>query len=279
MIASRKRNATHELNNLIEKHIQELAKATDTARTSQEMLSYLDFCSRFHHYSPSNIWLIMLARPKATHVAGYHKWKSMDRWVKKGESGIPILAPMLIKEELEDGHEAKRLVGFKVVYVFDVTQTEGESLPEPPNWKSPEKNHELNLRLLEYAKNQGISVTFKNLPGEIQGLSKGGSIDIDYTAGTKTLVHEIAHELLHRGKTNLQSKAIKELEAESVAYVVCKHFGIKGLNSSNYLALFEVSIEDILVHLERIRNTANKIITHIDPNTLFSCGRQGFWTD
>ena len=260
------KNTAKDLNNKIQKHFEELIKATDKARRSKDMMCYLDFCAKFHQYSPANILLIMIARPEATLVAGYNKWKSMGRWVNKGEGGIPILAPLLIKEELEDGLETKRLVGFKVVYVFDITQTEGEPLPKLPDWKSPEKNHELNQRLIQYAKSQGISVTFKQLPGEIQGLSKGGSIDIYLTAGTKTLVHEIAHELLHQKKVSLQSKAIKELEAESVAYVVCKYFGLRDLNSSNYLAFFEVSTDDMLVHLERIRNTANEIITHIHPN-------------
>jgi hypothetical protein len=77
--------------------------------------------------------------------------------------------------------EKQVLVGFKVVYVFDVAQTLGEPLPEPPDWKSPEKNLELNERLIQFAQSQGISVTFKNLPGEAQGVSKGGAIDIDLT--------------------------------------------------------------------------------------------------
>lgn len=260
------KHSSADLNMKIGKHLEELIQETDRARTSTEMIRFLDFCSKFHQYSAGNIWLILITKPDASLVAGYNKWKSMDRWVKKGESGIPILAPLLIKEELEDGHETKRLVGFKVVYVFDVAQTEGEPLPEPPNWKSPEKNHELNQRLIQYAKTQEISVTFKHLLGEMQGISKGGSIDIDLTAGTKTLVHEIAHELLHQKKVSLQSRAIKELEAESVAYVVCKYFGLEGLNSPNYLALFEVSADDMLFQLERIRNTATKIIKNIGPN-------------
>jgi hypothetical protein len=87
----------------IQAHLEELAQATDAASKSEEMLRYLDFCAKFHNYSPGNIWLIMFARPDATLVAGYHKWKSMGRWVQKGERGIPILAPVLVKEEDEDG--------------------------------------------------------------------------------------------------------------------------------------------------------------------------------
>ena len=253
-----------DLNLRIQQHIKELAQATDEARSSKVMLGYLDFCSRFHDYSLGNIWLIMQFKPSATFVAGFHRWISLNRFVRKGERGIPILAPVLVKEDEKDGIELKRLVGFKVVYVFDVAQTDGEPLPPPPEWKSPEKNNELNCRLIQFAKDRGISVTFKNLPGEMQGVSKGGSIDIDLTAGTKTLVHEIAHELMHTGKNNLQNRAIKELQAEGVSFVVCRHFGLENLNSPNYLALFKLTSDEIFSHMERIRDTAHIIITAVD---------------
>jgi len=245
----------------IQSHLEELAQATDEARKSKEMLRYLDFCAKFHNYSPGNIWLILLARPDASLVAGFHKWKSMGRFVRKGEQGLPILAPILVKQEDEDGLEKQVLIGFKVVYVFDVTQTDGEPLPEPPDWKSAENNLELNERLIQYANSQGITVSFKTLPREIQGVSKGGAIDIDLAAGTKTLIHELAHELMHKGKDNIQSREIKELQAEAVAYIVSRHFGLGGLKSANYLAFFEVTPEQLLANMEIIRSTANKIIT------------------
>lgn len=260
------KRSANELHLRFQEHLAELAQATDKAKQSDSMKNYLAFSARFHDFSASNIWLIMLAKPEASFVAGFHKWKSMGRWVRKGERGIPILAPVLIKEKDQDGIETQQLVGFKVVFVFDVSQTDGEPLPEPPDWKSPEKNLELNELLIQFANRQGISVIFKNLPSEIQGVSKGGAIDIDLSAGTKTLVHEIAHELMHKGKNNLQSTVMKELEAEAVAFVVCKHFGLGGLNSPNYLAFFEVSIDDMLNHIDTIRITANKIVTAIDSN-------------
>lgn len=252
------------LNLRIQQHIKELAQATDEARSGKVMLDYLDFCSRFHDYSLSNIWLIMQFKPDATFVAGFHKWISLNRFVRKGERGIPILAPIVVKEDEKDGIEIKRLVGFKVVYVFDVAQTDGEPLPPPPEWKSPEKNNELNCQLIQFAKTNGISVTFKNLPGEIQGVSKGGSIDICLTAGTKTLIHEIAHELMHKDKNNHQTRAIKELEAEAVSYAVARHFGLGNLHSPSYLALYKLTSGEIFAHMERIRDTAHKIITATD---------------
>jgi hypothetical protein len=258
------KNTANDLHVKIQEHLEELAQATDRAKKSEGMLQYLDFCSKFHSYSLGNIWLIMLAKPEATFVAGFHKWKSMGRWVRKGERGIPILAPILVKEENEDSITTQQLVGFKVVYVFDVSQTDGEPLPPPPDWKSPEKNHELNQRLIKYAESLEIAISFKNLPGDIQGVSKGGAIEIDISAGTKTLVHEIAHEIMHKGVHNLQSRAIKELEAESVAFVVCRYFGLDSLNSPNYIAFIDASTEEIYSQMDRIRHTANRIIISID---------------
>jgi len=258
-----KKNNVNELHNQIQQHLEELIQSVDKARTGQEMLRFFDFCGRFHRYSEKNIWLILMQCPHATHVAGFTKWKSMGRFVRRGEQGLPILAPILVKQEDEDGLEKQMLIGFKVVYVYDVTQTEGEPLPKPPDWKSTEKNLELNERLIQYANSQGITVSFKNLPRDIQGVSKGGAIDIDLAAGTKTIVHEVTHALIHKGKDNLQSREIKELQAEAVAYVVCKHFGLGGLKSANYLALWNVTPEQLLANMEIIRSTANKIITAI----------------
>jgi len=257
------KKTANDLLGTIQSHLEELAHQTDSARKSQALLTYLNFCAKFHNYSPGNILLILLAKPDASRVAGFHKWKSMGRFVRKGEQGLPILAPILVNQEDEDGLEKQVLIGFKVVYVFDVTQTEGEPLPKPPDWKSTEKNLELNERLIQYANSQGITVSFKSLPREIQGVSKGGAIDIDLAAGTAVLLHEVTHELIHKGKDNLQSREIKELQAEAVAYIVSKHFGLGGLKSANYLAFFEVTPEQLLANMEIIRSTANKIITAI----------------
>jgi hypothetical protein len=257
-------NSSKDLADRITAHIQELAEATDAARVSETMLSYLDMCARFHRYSPHNLLLIMMAKPDATMVAGFHKWRSFGRYVKRGECGIPILAPIFKTTIDEDGDEREILVGFKVVYVFDLSQTYGEPLPEPPDWKSPEKNAELNELLLDFAESKGIQVHVKQIGRDIQGLSSGGNIVIDPEAGTKTLIHEIAHEMLHYDEDAFVDRTGQELEAESVAYVVGKHFGLTGLASPNYNALHGATAEMILAHLERIRNTAAEIIRQIE---------------
>ena len=257
------RNKSSDLKAKITEHIQELAEATDAARASEEMVQYLDMCAKFHRYSPQNVWLIMMACPHATLVAGFKKWRTMDRYVCKGETGIPILAPILVKLN-ENDDENEKLVGFKVVYVFDVSQTEGELLPEPPDWKSPEQNELLSDRLMKFAESKGIKVSVKELAGDIQGVSMGGTIQISPQAGTKTLIHEIAHELLHQLKDAPTDSTIRELEAESVAYVVAKHFGLDWLASPNYIALHGADSERILDHLHRIRNFAMTIINEVE---------------
>jgi len=205
---------SNDLQQKIQGYLETLALETDQARKSEEMQRYLDFVSRFHQYSPSNIFLIMLTKPDATMVAGFQAWKKMGRYVKKGEHGIPIFAPMIHKEDPDREDSPKVLSGFRVVYVFDVNQTDGEPLPPVPNWKSPEKNAELNEKLIRFAESKGITVTFKELPGETQGVSKGGVIEISPNAGTKTLIHEIAHELMHQGSDVIIGHEIREMEAE-----------------------------------------------------------------
>jgi hypothetical protein len=258
------RVTSNDLREQITEHIRELAEATDAARMSEEMLRYLEVCSRFHHYSPFNIWLILSAMPSATQVAGFKKWRGMKRYVVKGEKGIPILAPVFAPVETEEGEEQEKLVGFKTVYVFDVSQTDGNPLPEPPDWKSPEQNAELSRRLEAFAQSKGITVIYKELGGDIQGVSTGGVIFLSPAAGTKTLVHEIAHEILHKVEESPKDKTIRELEAEAVAYVVSRHFGLDGLSSPNYVALHGADAEMIMAHLERIRATATEVIKVIE---------------
>lgn len=253
-----------DLQKRIKQHLEELAQATDKARTSDEMVRYLYFCSRFHQYSATNIWLIMLSNPNATIVAGFSKWRSMGRVVVKGQKAIWILAPILYKETDPNGKEIDRVYGFKPVPVFDISQTSGKPLPPPPDWKSPKKNLELNKKLIEFAKAKGISVKFTELPNEVQGISKGGSIEIDVSAGTKTLIHEIAHELMHRGDDCPVDRAIRELQAEAVAYVVSSYFGMKNLRSPNYLSLFGIKTNDLLKSSVQIHTAATNIITWIE---------------
>jgi hypothetical protein len=260
--------SSSDLKARITKHIEELAQATDAVRVSEEMLRYLDTYAKFYQYSLFNIWLILMAKPDASFVAGFKKWQSMGRYVRGGEHGIPILAPIFSTMTNEKGETEQRLVGFKTVHVFDVSQTDGEPLPDPPNWKSPEKNAELMNKLTKLAQDKGIQIQMKHIGHDIQGVSLGGKIILDPEAGTKTLIHEIAHELLHHVEGVLICSTVRELEAESVAYVVAKHFGCNGLASPNYVALHGATAAMIIDHLERIRNVATEIILVLEETSV-----------
>jgi hypothetical protein len=261
------KTTANDLSATIKRNLEELAKETDKARVSETMVSYLEFCAKFHQYSASNVFLILLARPNATHVAGFNAWKKMGRYVKRGEKGIAILAPMLYREDPDDEDSQKVLKGFRIVHVFDLAQTDGQPLPEAPNWKSPEKHNELQKKLMEFAKLNGIKVTIGELQREIQGISQGGSIVLSPEAGVKTFIHELAHELLHQVENNVLSKAEKELEAESVAYVVCKYLGFTNLSSPNYLALHNIQGDMMFAHFQRISYLANHLILAVDKES------------
>ena len=244
-----------ELNQEISNRLDTLAKLTDNAKITEEMKQFMKMMSVFHNYSFGNLCLIRAQSPDATRVAGYQTWKKLGRYVMRGEKGIRILAPCFYNVEDEDGNESKKLY-FKVVSVFDVSQTDGKELPEEPDWKSPERQKELENSLLDYCKHLKINVSRKDLAGDTQGYSAGGKIVLDEKAGTKTLIHELAHELLHQKKDKTQlSRQQEEVEAEAVSYVVADFFGVGGVQSPNYLALWDADREKIKSSQERIQKT------------------------
>lgn len=250
-----------ELTARINNHLKTLAKLTDEAARSEAFLSYLQTCAKFHQYSPGNQMLIMMQNPDATRVAGYKRWLSLNRYVKRGEKGIPILAPCTVKTDPADESSPKAIAYFRIVYVFDVSQTEGESLPEI-EWRSPAHLAQLDAALTAYAESLGITVTIENT-GKAQGYASRGAIVLDPTAGTKTLIHELAHHLLHINARTERDR--EELEAEAVAYVVASHFNIPDLFSPNYLAIWNADAKKISESADRIRKTASQIINAVSP--------------
>jgi len=258
-----------ELNRKIANLVENLAEQTDQARASQQMQNYFSFCARFHRYSLNNLFLILLHNPQATRVAGYNAWLRLGRHVRKGEHGIPILAPCPIKKKTtaSDGAESEQtLMLFKVVYVFDESQTEGADLPEPPTWHNPEHNPELHARLIQFAQANHITVEIAPLTGQTQGLSTGGKIILAPTAGTKTLIHELAHELLHKAPDDRHqlTRQEREIEAEATAHVVYRSLGLTDETAQNYLATWCNDSRQIMAHLERIRLAASQILTAIE---------------
>jgi hypothetical protein len=165
--------------------------------------------------------------------------------------------------------EKREGLSFGVGYVFDVSQTDGEPLPEEPRWTNEgEEGEQLAGRLDRYAGGMGISVSSGATPGRAEGVSRGGSIvlreGLTPLGRASTLCHEIAHEIMHPPELRTQGRRqINELEAEATAYVVCKHFGYD-INSPNYLALWSTDSKQLRERMDRISRTARQIIEQIE---------------
>ena len=260
----------------------ELVKAVKEANNDEQIVAYLDFCSRFHNYSLHNRFLIWAFKPDATFVAGFRAWARMGRRIKKGEKGIPIFAPIAVKvrkepeqdEEVEDQAEHQEpevVTRFKVVYVWDVSQTEGDPIPEAPDVMAVQGDAARLLPALEtVVRAKGIELAYVEDLGKAAGVSSKGKVEIlsslDTAQRFSVLAHEFAHELLHGHweRANL-SRKVKELEAEATAYVVLRHFGLQ-CKAPEYLALYRVEEVDIMGSLDRIVSTASGIIESIEAS-------------
>ena len=261
-----------ELRERIGESLDVLARAVDDVRASDTFRAFLDVQARFHRYSWHNTMLIATQCPDATQVAGFQAWKKLGRHVRKGEHGIAIFAPCPFKrtETDDDGSEQETEgIYFKIVHVFDVAQTEGEALPTVDVPDVDAAADALLASLERVAVKRGIAINYTDLRSGLYGVSKNGSIDVATGHATgqqaKTLAHELAHEALHKKDRSGLTRSIAELEAESVAYVVCRHHGLDvGVRSSRYIALWNGDSKALRDSLERITGTARGIIDDVD---------------
>lgn len=259
--------------------LHELANALKQGK-SDTLLKYLDTLSKFHQYSFGNCLLIAMQRPEATFVAGFQRWKQLGRWVKKDEKGIAILAPVLNrkrKSETEDAGEepterqASTVRGFKVAHVFDVSQTDGKELPEFASL-SGDPGEKIS-RLVEIVEGRGIVLEFVDSLGGANGCSMGGTIQVVKSLPPSqtfsTLTHEFAHELLHQGdRRQSTTKAVRETEAEAVAYVVCRSVGLEcSTRAADYIQLWNGDEKVLMQSLELIRDVSTTILAELDTDT------------
>jgi DNA primase len=254
-----------------------LVAKTDALVTSEGWAEYLAFAARFRKYSFNNTLLILIQMPTATRVASYKQWAAMGRQVRKGEKGLSIFAPMMRKREDEKTGEEKRWVsGFRLVSTFDVSQTDGDALPEDParpvllDGEAPEGLWQSLATMVYdhgYTLQRGPSTRGENgftLPSEkviqvTEGLSDAQS--------AKTLIHEVAHMLLHTEDKTLTEDAIlhrnvAEIEAESVAYIVAE---VHGLPTESYSVPYVAGwsngkTEQIAATADRVLKTAKRIL-------------------
>jgi len=279
------------MNEKTEVLLQKLEQGIKDVFTSERFINYLKFSAIFHRYSYNNTILIMTQKPDATMVAGFNKWNEMGRFIKKGEKGIAILAPNfkktyeqkldVNKNPVKDSEgktvtidKGKELAGFFPTHVFDVSQTDGDPLPEIAGHFGGEmENFDLMWDALckcsPYSVNiaenlgingvKGVCVHNKQCIHVLQGLSHEETIS--------TLIHEIAHARTYSPDSKRMTyKASREVEAESCAYVVSTYFGIDcELSSFEYIAAWckDKDISELKQTLSSINKEANIIINHV----------------
>lgn len=216
---------------------ERLEEAVRDLMTSEGWQRWAETRSRFHSYSLNNTLLIAAQCPTASRVAGYKAWQKLGRQVRKGERGIRIFAPMVIRSKVAEGSDdepATRLL-FKVVSVFDISQTDGEPLPEMPGAPVEGDSHKEYLGTLEdFAATLGYSVTYEALSGGTKGYCAPDARRIVVESSmapnrkVKVLVHEIAHAL-GVGYDEYGRKGA-EVIVETATYIVC---GTLGLDTSS----------------------------------------------
>lgn len=247
-----------------------------------EYKAYLDFMSKFYNYSVNNTILIFSQMPTASLVAGFQTWKKkFNRYVKKGEKGIFILAPIPHKfkkvVEDEDGNESEKEINyttFRAVSVFDISQTEGEAVPSTSDFvKTLEGDVDGYKNLLEKLESVSpVPVTFEDIQTGANGYFHLVENRIAIKEGMselqtiKTLVHEISHAMLHdreNGEEKGANQSTKEVQAESVAYTVCNYLGLDTSDYSfGYVAGWSKGkeVKELQASMEVIRKTAGTII-------------------
>lgn len=251
-------------------HLSELlSEGLEKYSCSEQYKNLLSVMSKFHSYSANNCLLIALQCPEASYIAGYNKWRSdFHRQVKKGAKAIQIKAPMTYKDKETD----EERLGFKATYVFNVDDT--YQIPSKP--VVPLGIDELQGTVNDFKEliscltsSSPVPVEFKNFKKSAYGYyskSEGKIVvkdNLSELQTTKTLIHELAHSLLHSDDAEKKSREVKELEAESVAFVVCKYLS---LDTDDYSFPYILSwsgdeFKEILKEsLAEIQKTADKII-------------------
>ena len=219
--------------------------------------------------------LIAMQMPEATRVASYRSWKrDFGRHVRKGERGIEILVPMVVKSKNEeDTPKRKKLAGFRVGHVFDVSQTEGEPLPEIASQVSADvSDFDSLMGAIEAVSAYPIEVV-DGLPPETNGLFSRRLGYIAIRAGmpegqtVKTALHELAHSVMHDADAEeLPDRAMREVQAESVAYAVSAALGLDTSGYSfGYVASWAVgkTEEEMRACMRAVRDAAKRILDRL----------------
>jgi len=248
--------------------LERLSQGISELTTSEKWSDYLATQAKFHHYSAGNAQLIMYQNPYATQVAGYKVWQSLGRQVRKGEHGLRILAPLAVKDK-ESGET--NIKGFRGVSVFDISQTDGEELPEVATLLKGDDPSGAFTDLAEISVDLGFSVHVCQIESGANGDCNHAAklIRVSETlapaAKVKTLAHEISHALLHAPESRGEmTRGLIELEAESSAFVVCSALGIdSGDYSFGYVARWSGGGEDAIKAIKHSQGRIHKASAQI----------------
>ena len=290
-------------NNTEKQRVQELTDKLEQGLqdlfNSDSYRNYLSTMSKFHNYSFNNTLLIAMQKPDATLVAGYKAWqKNFERHVNKGEKAIRILAPApyKIKEERDkidpvtqellldkDGNPQKEEVeitipAFRAVSVFDLSQTDGKPIPEltAKELLSDVEGYQDMIRAVEAI--SPVPIKLEEIAGDSKGYydreAKRIAVqeNMSESQTLKTMIHEVAHSKLHSKEVEQdeqmrKDRNTKEVEAESVAYTVCQHFGVDTSDYSfGYIAGWSSGrdTKELRASMDTIRRTASELITGIE---------------
>ena len=265
------------MSDLTRKYIAALDAGVREIWLSERFRCYLDFLAKFHRYSVNNTIAIYMQRPTASLVASFSDWRRRGRQVRKGEHGIKIIAPHVIKDVDDDTGEIKTCTGYHIAYCFDVSQTDGEALPEGPA-------RQLTGDVDDYAHIWDTLQAVSPVPVSIE-LIANSTVNGYYShtdqriairdglaelQRVKTVIHEIAHAMLHaKGAEEADAdRSTREVQAESVAYVVCRALGLDTSDYSfGYVAGWssDKELTALKGSLDAIVRTADKILKAFEP--------------
>ena len=288
--------AIPDLNAFLREQTDVLAKATDQAAANGQMQAWLRLMTHRPQYSPRNMLLVLFQDPDATHVGSLHYWATLGRQPAPDATQLWVLAPIgrgrsgpANTEEMDEGavsgddavasdshqevHAAEpsrkpqRFIDarprFIEVPIYDVRCTVGTALPEVPEWRSLSRRVDLDEHLRAFAQVKGIEVKVETLRKHAQGVSMGGLILLVPHAGTKTLAHELMHELLPHHASWIPAP-VREWQAEIGAYLICERFGVTGLNCPTYLAGWTASGKQVRKQFEIAADPARDVIAFVE---------------
>ena len=281
----------------VKEYHERLVQGVKKVLESKEFKEFLSFSARFYKYSFNNTLLIWCQCPRATRVAGMKAWNFMGRYVKKGEKGIAIFAPLLkairenkaetpVDTNIDPENKTERLIGFRAVYVWDIEQTDGKPVPELET-EAPVMDGNPEVLFARILQASPIPVEYEDIKGKARGyyMPKEKKIVLSTKLKpeerAKTLLHELAHHLSHselsEGKIEGLDRPAEEVVAEGAAFMASAHFGLDSAGYSfPYVASWSQDAEKVLLAGSAIRKVALQLIEMVEGEAIPEAATSGY---